>query len=174
MTQKLGTSVRRLEKYQPLQFKDFTIESFEVPHDGTDNVGYCIEIDGKTFCFITDLGEITPIVEKYILKANYLVIEANYDAEMLRMGTYPPYLKERILSSTGHLCNTTTAEFLATHWQPHLRNIWLCHLSRENNHPDLALKTVELRMKEAGIAVGKDVEICALKRSAPSNLYVFE
>ena len=174
MTQKLGASARRLEKYQPLKFRDFIIESFEVPHDGTDNVGYCIEIDGKTFCFITDLGEITETVEKYILKANYLIIEANYDAEMLKMGTYPPYLKERILSNTGHLCNATTAEFLATHWQSSLHKIWLCHLSRENNHPDLALKTVELRMKQAGISVGKDVEICALKRSAPSELYTFE
>lgn len=120
------------------------------------------------------MGEITETVEKYILKANYLIIEANYDAEMLKMGTYPPYLKERILSNTGHLCNATTAEFLATHWQSSLHKIWLCHLSRENNHPDLALKTVELRMKQAGISVGKDVEICALKRSAPSELYTFE
>lgn len=174
MTQKLGISAKKLEKYQPFQFRDFTIEAFEVPHDGTDNVGYCIEVGGKTFCFITDLGEITPIVEKYILKANYLIIEANYDEEMLKMGTYPPYLKERIASKTGHMCNTHTAEFLATHWQPHLHYIWLCHLSKDNNHPDLAYKTVELRLKAAGIMVGRDVELCTLKRSAPSDLYTFE
>ena len=174
MTQKLGASARKLEKYQPLKFRDFTIESFEVPHDGTDNVGYCIEVDGKTFCFITDLGEITETVEKYILKANYLVIESNYDAEMLKMGPYPPYLKERIASHTGHMCNADTAEFLATHWTPQLHNIWLCHLSKDNNHPDLAYKTVELRLKDAGIVVGKDVQLEALKRSAPSDLYTFE
>ena len=174
MTQKLGASVRKMEKYQPLKFRDFTIESFEVPHDGTDNVGYCIEVDGKTFCFITDLGEITETVEKYILKANYLVIESNYDAEMLKMGPHPPYLKERIASRTGHMCNADTAEFLATHWTPQLHNIWLCHLSKDNNHPDLAYKTVELRLKDAGIVVGRDVQLEALKRSAPSDLYTFE
>ena len=174
MTQKLGVSAKILEKYQPMKLRDFTIESFEVPHDGTDNVGYCIEADGKTFCFITDLGHITPIVEKYILRANYLVIEANYDAEMLKMGPYPPYLQERISSQYGHMCNSDTAAFLATHWGPHLYNIWLSHLSRENNHPDLAYKTVELSLKQAGIIVGKDVELIALKRSAPSELYTFE
>ena len=120
------------------------------------------------------MGQITPTVEKYILKANYLVIEANYDAEMLKMGPYPPYLKDRIASCTGHMCNADTAEFLATHWQPHLHYIWLCHLSKDNNHPDLAYKTVEFRLKDVGIIVGKDVELCALKRSMPSELYTFE
>lgn len=174
MTQKLSVSAKMLEKYQPMQLRDFTIESFDVPHDGTDNVGYCIRAGEKTFCFITDLGEITPTVEKYILRADYLVIEANYDEEMLKTGPYPPVLKARIASSTGHMSNADTAEFLATHWQPHLHNIWLCHLSKDNNRPDLAYKTVQLRLQQAGIIVGRDVELCSLNRSAPSELYAFE
>ena len=56
-----------------MQLEDFHIESFEVPHDGTDNVGYCIEIDGKVFAFLTDLCEITPTAAEYIRKANYLI-----------------------------------------------------------------------------------------------------
>ena len=103
MTEKLYSSVRYLEKEQPMELEDFHIESFEVPHDGTDNVGYCIEIDGKVFSFLTDLGEITPTAAKYIRKANYLILEANYDEEMLKMGPYPQYLKERISSGTGFL-----------------------------------------------------------------------
>lgn len=87
MTEKLHSSVRYLEKEQPMELEDFHIESFEVPHDGTDNVGYCIEIDGKVFSFLTDLGEITPTAAKYIRKANYLILEANYDDEMLKMGS---------------------------------------------------------------------------------------
>ena len=113
MTEKLHSSVRYLEKEQPMELEDFHIESFEVPHDGTDNVGYCIEIDGKVFSFLTDLGEITPTAAKYIRKANYLILEANYDDEMLKMGSYPQYLKERISSNTGHMSNLATAEFLA-------------------------------------------------------------
>ena len=65
MTEKLSTSVRYLEKQVPMMLEDFRIESFEVPHDGTDNVGYCIEIDGKVFSFLTDLGEITPTAQIY-------------------------------------------------------------------------------------------------------------
>ena len=113
MTEKLSTSVRYLEKQVPMMLEDFRIESFEVPHDGTDNVGYCIEIDGKVFSFLTDLGEITPTAANYISKANYLILEANYDEEMLKMGPYPQYLKERIMSRTGHMSNSATAEFLA-------------------------------------------------------------
>lgn len=174
MTEKLHSSVRYLEKQQPIQLEDFHIESFEVPHDGTDNVGYCVTIDGKVFSFLTDLGEITPTAAHYICKANYLIIEANYDAEMLRMGAYPHYLKERISSNTGHMSNVDTAEFLAENITEHLKYIWLCHLSKDNNHPELAFKTVEWKLKNKGIIIGKDVQLLALKRSTPSELYEFE
>lgn len=174
VTEKLYSSVRYLEKEQPMELENFHIESFEVPHDGTDNVGYCIEIDGKVFSFLTDLGEITPTAAKYICKANYLIIEANYDDEMLKMGTYPQYLKERISSNTGHMSNMATADFLAENISEHLYYIWLCHLSKDNNHPELAFKTVEWKLKNKGVIVGKDVQLLALKRSTPSELYVFE
>lgn len=174
VTEKLSSSIRYLEKYQPIQLRDFHIESFEVPHDGTDNVGYCIEIDGKVFSFLTDLGEITPVAAKYICKANYLILEANYDEDMLRMGNYPRHLKERILSHTGHMSNLATAEFLAENFSENLKYIWLCHLSKDNNHPELAYKTIELKLKNKGILVGKDVQLCALKRNTPSDLYVFD
>ena len=174
MTEKLSSSVRYLEKQEPMTLEDFHIESFEVPHDGTDNVGYCIEIDGKVFSFLTDLGEITPTAAHYISKAHYLILEANYDEEMLKMGPYPQYLKERIASKTGHMSNSDTAEFLAENITEHLRYIWLCHLSKDNNHPELAYKTVEWKLKNKGVIVGKNVQLLALKRNTPSELYVFE
>ena len=174
MTEKLHTSARILEKEVPMQIEEFSIEAFEVPHDGTDNVGYRIAIDGKVFCFLTDLGEITPTAARYIQQANYLIIEANYDEEMLRMGPYPAHLKERIASGTGHLSNAVTARFLAANFNEHLRYIWLCHLSKDNNHPELAFKTVEWEFRQYGIVVGKDVQLCALKRTTPSELYEFE
>ena len=90
------------------------------------------------------------------------------------MGPYPRHLKERIASSTGHMSNADTAQFLAYHIQPHLRHIWLCHLSKDNNHPELAYKTVELALRNKGIMVGKEVELTALKRTTPSPLYELE
>ena len=174
MTEKLSTSVRHLYKETPLELEDFKITAFEVPHDGTDNVGYCIEADGKVFTFLTDLGCITPVAAQYICKAHYLIIEANYDKEMLMMGPYPAYLKERIIGPNGHMCNKDTAEFLADNMHENLKYIWLCHLSKDNNHPELAYKTVELILRSKGIFVGADVQLIALKRNTPTGMYEFE
>ncbi len=174
MTEKLSTSVHYIIKGEPMCLDEFKISAFEVPHDGTDNVGYCIEIGDKIFSFLTDLGHITETAAHYICKANYLILEANYDLEMLRMGPYPKYLKERIAGPNGHMSNTDTAEFLAENINENLKYIWLCHLSKDNNHPELAYKTVEWKLKSKGIIVGKDVQLIALKRSSPSDFYEFE
>jgi len=175
MTEKLSSaSVRYIYKEDPIQFEDFQITAFEVPHDGTDNVGYCIKAGERVFAFLTDLGCITPVVAKYICMANHLIIEANYDEEMLRMGPYPKHLKERIASSNGHMCNRDTAEFLSENMHEGLENIWLCHLSKDNNHPELAYKTVEFILKSKGVLVGKDVQLAALKRNTPSEFHEFE
>lgn len=174
MTEKLSTCVRYLHKEESITIHDFTITAFEVPHDGTDNVGYCIQADGKTFSFLTDLGHITPTAGEYIRKANYLIVEANYDEEMLKMGPYPKYLKERIVGPNGHMSNHETAQFLAENFSEKLKYIWLCHLSKDNNHPELAYKTVEMALRGKGITVKKDVQLIALKRSIPSELYEFE
>jgi phosphoribosyl 1,2-cyclic phosphodiesterase len=170
----LHTSRRIVEKEKPFLIRDFSITAFEVPHDSSDNVGYLVEFGNHTFTFATDVGHITETVSAYMSKANHLVIEANYDEEMLKSGSYPPFLKERVSSPTGHLSNREAADFLATHYHPRLKNIWLCHLSRDNNHPELAYKTVDIRLFNEGIRVGKDVSLTILKRSTPSELYVFE
>lgn len=151
--------------------EDFRITAFEVPHDATDNVGYKIETPSGVFCFLTDMGHITPSIEAYIAEANYLIIEANYDEEMLRMGPYPLYLKQRIQSGRGHMSNTATAEYLAEHVTPHLKHVWLCHLSKENNHPELALKTFEYSFRTRGLIIGKDLQLTVLKRTTPSDLF---
>jgi phosphoribosyl 1,2-cyclic phosphodiesterase len=174
MTQKLVSCMRYVEKEEPHRLRDFRITPFEVPHDGNDNMGYLVECDEKVFCFITDLGHITDTVAGYIARAHYLIIEANYDEEMLAHGPYPQYLKDRITGPNGHLSNKTTAKFLAANLTEHLKYIWLCHLSRENNHPELAYKTVEWELRGVGIIPGKDLYLAALKRTTPSELFVFE
>ena len=108
------------------------------------------------------------------LLATHLIIEANYDEEMLKFGTYPAFLKERVASPTGHLSNREAAEFLAANYDPKLKDIWLCHLSRDNNHPELAYKTVDIRLFQEGVRVGKDVSLIALKRTTPSDIFEFE
>ncbi|MCD8177995.1 MAG: MBL fold metallo-hydrolase [Tannerellaceae bacterium] len=171
---KLNASQRIIQKEIPFTIRDFLITAFEVPHDSSDNVGYYIQFGRHKFTLITDVGHVTDTVRKYMALANHLVLEANYDEEMLRFGSYPHFLKERVASSTGHLSNREAAELLATHYQPHLKNVWLCHLSRDNNHPELAYKTVDIRLFQEGIRVGKDINLTALKRTTPSDIYDFE
>lgn len=166
--------IKFVEKDVPFKFRDFVITPFEVPHDGTDNVGYCIEAGDKTFCILTDLGHITPHAASYIERANYLVLESNYEEQMLLDGKYPPYLKQRIMGPNGHMSNSDTARFLAQNFNEKLQYVWLCHLSEENNHPELAYKAVEMEMRSYGIIPGKDVQVVVLKRSSPSDMYVFE
>lgn len=170
----LCASRKIIEKEVPFTIRDFRIIAFEVPHDSTDSVGYYIEYGRHRFTFATDVGHITETVSRYMCMANHLIIEANYDEEMLKFGSYPTFLKERVSSPTGHLSNREAAEFLATHYDPQLKNIWLCHLSRDNNHPELAYKTVDIRLFEEGVRVGKDVSLIALKRTTPSDLFEFE
>lgn len=153
------------------QIGDFTVKPYEVSHDSTDCVGYRIETMGITFCIITDCGVVTRQVAEAISAANYLVIEANYEESMLQSGPYPAYLKGRIQSEKGHLSNHQCAEALVNHATPELRHVWLCHLSEENNHPELARKTVDQILRSNGIVTGKDFELEVLKRKTPSGVY---
>jgi phosphoribosyl 1,2-cyclic phosphodiesterase len=170
--EKLSISRRIIEKEVAVYIKDFKITAFDVPHDSSDCVGYLIDYKHHKWVLATDVGHINEKVGEYIRLADHLVVEANYDREMLLKGNYPPFLKERITSGTGHLCNSETAEFLAANFDLHLKNIWLCHLSKDNNHPELACKTVEMAMGQYGIRVGKDVNLMALKRTTPSEMFL--
>lgn len=150
---------------------EFDVTPFNVPHDSTDNVGYKVVCDGTTFCLITDVGEVTDEIKQYIAQADYLVIEANHDEQMLLNGHYPQYLKERILSSKGHLSNKSCGMALAECASKRLKKVWLCHLSEENNHPELARKTVEDILAHNGIITGKGLDLIVLKRTVPSEIY---
>ena len=149
----------------------FKVTPFAVPHDSSENVGYFVEHDDKNICIITDAGMVTEEMKSFISKAQYLVIEANHDIEMLQQGPYPQHLKERILSGTGHLSNNACGEALANNMSEKLKHVWLCHLSEENNHPELARKIVETILRSYGIVVGKDLELEVLKRTNPTGLF---
>ena len=120
---------------------------------------------------MTDVGHVTDEMQEYVAKANYLVLEANYDVDMLRDGNYPQHLKERIQSPTGHLSNKECGETIANYATSELRHVWLCHLSEENNHPVLAQKTVEQVLRSYGLIAGKDFAVDVLKRRLPSEIY---
>lgn len=161
--------VMEIRKGESFSIGEFNVTSFGVPHDSSDNVGYSIECRGIVFCVITDAGSITDEMCRHISDAEYLVIEANHDEEMLNVGPYPSHLKKRILSSKGHLSNINCGNVLAKNMTEKLKHVWLCHLSEENNHPELARKTVESVLGSHGVIIGKDIELEVLRRKLPSG-----
>ena len=148
---------RRLKDVHEAIFKEipFTLAgmqftAFEVSHDGTDNAGFFVEYGAQRFAIATDLGCITPRAHYYMTQADYLMIEANYDAAMLDSGRYPEYLKNRIRAGNGHLDNKVTAEFVATECDERLRYVFLCHLSNDNNTPEIARHEVCAALEAKG------------------------
>jgi len=122
--------------------EDLIISPFRVSHDAFPTVGYRISEREKTMAVCTDLGVITPEVEKNLKLAQFLVIESNHDPDMLMNGPYPWELKERIASRVGHLSNHDTGEFLKRVMNGRMKKILLAHLSEENNLPHLAKNTI--------------------------------
>ena len=163
--------VRTISVNIPFTAGEFTVTPFHVPHDSSDNVGYFVEAGGTNICIVTDAGSITDDIRNFVGKAENLVIEANHDEEMVKSGPYPMFLKQRILSATGHLSNRDCATTIAQNMSEKLKRVWLCHLSEENNHPELARKTVESILRSFGIAVGTDILLEVLKRTTPSGSY---
>ena len=170
--EKLRTSRRYFEKGKEWELFGMKINTFNVEHDSTECVGYSIDYLGQRFVIMTDCGSVNEEMEAYVRTANHLVIEANHDEHMLLNGPYPTYLKERILSPRGHQSNDTCGELLERNWHPDLRNVWLCHLSLENNDPQLAYDTVASYLEELDILPGTDIFLKPLERTTPSPVYV--
>lgn len=160
-----------IEKGQTYRIGVFTVTPFDVPHDSSDNVGYRIEAEGVTFCLMTDVGHVTEDIKNNIARADYLVVEANHDESMLMAGPYPQYLKERVAGDYGHLSNQRCAETIAQYASERLKHVWLCHLSEENNHPELLRKTMEEILGENGNKIGKNFKVDILKRKQPTGFF---
>ena len=123
---------------------DCELTNFNTPHDTIQSCGYRITTpDGKICAVCTDLGHISAEVDQALSGCRLVLLESNYDEEMLRRGPYPLYLKERILSPYGHLSNHNCGYQAASLIKRGTTHILLGHLSQDNNRPDIADKTVE-------------------------------
>ena len=122
---------------------DVTIDTFPVPHDACDPVGFLVRTSAGNIGFLTDLGHVTKLVVERIRPANVLLLEANHDLKMLQDHPRRPWsLKQRILSRHGHLSNDGAADLVEQIMSAELRRLYLGHLSRECNKPELALQAV--------------------------------
>lgn len=144
---------RPIYKEFPFKIGAFEITAFDVSHDGSDNAGFFITHGKHTFTVATDLGCITERVDHYMRLARYIMIESNYDATMLANGPYPIHLRGRIAASNGHMDNIDTAAFLRSIYTTRLTHVFLCHLSKDNNTPETALRTASQALTEAGASL---------------------
>jgi phosphoribosyl 1,2-cyclic phosphodiesterase len=101
-------------------------------------MAFTLEAEGVRVGHVTDLGYMTELVVQRLRECDIIVLESNHDLEMLRVGPYPWFLKQRILSREGHLSNETAGKFFSEHFNGRVQFIVLAHLSENNNHPDIA------------------------------------
>jgi phosphoribosyl 1,2-cyclic phosphodiesterase len=135
-------SLELLDAHQPLELCGVRIEPVAVPHDAREPVQFVID-DGQTrLGVLTDLGHGTAHVVRAMSRLDAMVLECNHDAALLEASDYPRMLKRRISGPYGHLENTAAAELLAAIDQSRLRTVVAAHLSRSNNHPDLARRAL--------------------------------
>ncbi len=125
--------------YLKAKLNGFSIKSIPLPHDAAEPNGFIVEGKNSRLMVVTDLGFVTERVMQEIPGCDAIIFESNHDVEMLKNGSYPPHLKERILSRWGHLSNTQCSVALNNGKWKGLKLVVLAHLSRENNRPEIAL-----------------------------------
>ncbi len=157
---------KTIEKEIPFVYKEVSITAFEVPHDATETLGYFIDFMGEKFTFVTDLGRFTQRVADFCKISNHIIIESNYDTQMLDSGNYPQYLIERIRGGRGHLSNFETSLAVRNFYHEGIRNIFLCHLSDNNNTPELAFEATKKALCELGVNVGEELNLHCLPRKS--------
>ncbi len=146
---------------------------FAVPHDASCTFGYALLLDGYRFVIMTDIGRMVPQALAFARQADTVVIESNYDLEMLRHGPYPKVLQDRICGGHGHLSNAECAEAIRDFLHPGLRNIFLCHLSEHNNTPQLAFQaSSEILQEYIRQSDIRPPRLCPLPRMTASPLFI--
>ena len=147
------------------------ITPFSTPHDAAEPVGYAFEVDGAKLAIATDIGCIRDGWLNHVLGADAVILESNYDPDMLQAGRYPYELKKRIKSRKGHLSNDDAGAVAAELIRSGTRQIILGHLSKENNFPELALRSCELILRQSGIEPNVDSALYIANRDGNTGMF---
>ena len=133
--------VRHFHAGSTLRFEHITVETIPTPHDAADGVGFVVDDGRRRVGVLTDLGHAFAGLVDVIRSLDAVILESNYDTDMLESGYYPQMLKSRIQGQGGHLSNDQSARLLRDAGCSRLQWVCLAHLSQDNNHPELALAT---------------------------------
>jgi len=145
------------------------IHPFSIPHDAANPCGFNLIKDHKKISIATDIGHMDIKLLNELKNSKFMMLESNYDPEILRIGRYPYRLKQRISGPFGHLENSIAGKTVSSVLPSGLEKVMLGHLSKENNFPELAYKTVVEELEYSGYN-SKDIEINVASRSEPSKI----
>ena len=148
---------------------DVEVQSFSVPHDAEDPVGFCFRAEGVRIGIATDLGYIPESIKFHLRRTDLLMLEANHDLDMLKVGPYPWSVKQRVMSRVGHLSNLVMSDFIAQDLDSCTSNLLLGHLSEHNNHPEI----VRLIATQSLEARGHSARLTIAEQARPSEVYQF-
>lgn len=135
-----------IEPNESLNIGDIRIEAHSIWHDAADPVCYSLYNEGKKISIATDMGDYDEYIINCLKDSDGILLEANHDIRMLQVGPYPYSLKQRILGKRGHLSNEASGRLLLDILNNHIKTIFLGHLSKENNYPELAYETVKYEL----------------------------
>ena len=148
---------------------DLHIKPFSIPHDAADPCGFSICSGNKKISISTDLGHLTDDIIYNLEQSSFILLESNYDTEILKCSSYPYSLKRRISGPNGHLSNDSAGELISHLIKHGLKSAMLGHLSKENNFPELAYKTVVEKIIENKFD-GDSIRLSVASRTSPSPL----
>ncbi len=148
---------------------DLEVLPFSIPHDAINPCGYNIFHDGKKISIATDLGHMTDNIMKSLENSSFILLESNYEPEVLKFSRYPYVLKKRIDGPTGHLSNVVAGDTISKLIPMGLHTAMLGHLSKENNFPELAYKTVMEKIIQNNLGENS-ISLDVAGRDAPSKI----
>ena len=161
-----------LEPFQAgasFQIGDIEVQSFSIPHDAIDPVGFCFEAQGVTIGIATDLGYIPASVKYHLRRTDLLLLEANHDLDMLKVGPYPWSVKQRVMSRVGHLSNHAISQYLLEDFDSTTAHLVLGHLSEQNNHPEIARMFAAEALEQRGF----QTRLSIAEQQRPSQVFQF-
>jgi len=163
-------NVRYFTSENGFELGNMWIVPFMIPHDAAEPVGFNFHIGSKKITTATDIGHMTRKILDCFTGSDFLLLESNHDVEMLRVGKYPWFLKQRILGEKGHLSNEMAGKVVSWMAEHGTSRFCLGHLSRENNFPELAYQTVSNALLEKNIIAGRDVLLDVALRDKVGNI----
>jgi phosphoribosyl 1,2-cyclic phosphodiesterase len=150
---------------------DIDVDSFTIPHDAIDPVGFCFRAQGIKIGVVTDLGYMPDSIKFHLRGADLLVLESNHDLEMLKVGPYPWSVKQRVMGRKGHLSNDIVSDFIRRDLDTTISTLVLGHISEHNNHPQLVRVMGHRALDGAGRALFTRLVVAEPKRQTEVFTY---